>query len=185
MYKENGIVPDKTMASLLCSAIISDTLLFRSPTCTWIDRVAGEDLAKIAGIDMEELADHMFQAGSNLRGKSAEEICFQDFKHFTVGDVKFGVGQINSMNAEELSEIKGRLLPYLEKAANTHRLDMVYFMLTNIVEESTELLCYGKRAKEQVIEAFDLPAETEDIHLEGVVSRKKQLIPTFVIHLQQ
>ncbi len=185
MYKENGIVPDKTMASLLCSAIISDTLLFRSPTCTWIDRVAGEDLARIAGIDMNELADNMFQAGSNLRGKSAQEICFQDFKHFTVGDVKFGVGQINSMNAEELSEIKERLLPYLEKAANTHRLDMVYFMLTNIVEESTELLCYGKRAKEQVIEAFDLPADTEDIHLEGVVSRKKQLIPTFVIHLQQ
>lgn len=185
MYKEQGIVPDKTMASLLCSAIISDTLLFRSPTCTWLDRAAGEDLAKIAGIDMEELADHMFQAGSNLRGKSAEEICFQDFKHFTVGDVKFGVGQINSMNAEELSEIKERLLPYLEKAANTHRLDMVYFMLTNIVEESTELLCYGKRAKEQVIEAFDLPADTQDIHLEGVVSRKKQLIPTFVIHLQQ
>ena len=185
MYKENGIVPDKTMASLLCSAIISDTLLFRSPTCTWIDRVAGEDLARIAGIDMNELADNMFQAGSNLRGKSAQEISFQDFKHFTVGDVKFGVGQINSMNAEELSEIKERLLPYLEKAANTHRLDMVYFMLTNIVEESTELLCYGKRAKEQVIEAFDLPADTEDIHLEGVVSRKKQLIPTFVIHLQQ
>ena len=185
MYKEKGIVPDKTMASLLCSAIISDTLLFRSPTCTWLDRAAGGELAKIAGIDMEELADRMFQAGSNLRGKSAEEICFQDFKHFTVGDVKFGVGQINSMNAEELSEIKERLLPYLEKVANTHRLDMVYFMLTNIVEESTELLCYGKRAKEQVIEAFDLPADTEDIHLEGVVSRKKQLIPTFVIHLQQ
>ena len=185
MYKENHIVPDKTSASLLCSAIISDTLLFRSPTCTWLDRAAAEELAEIAEVDMNELADNMFQAGSNLRGKSAEEICFQDFKHFTVGDVKFGVGQINSMNADELSEIKVRLLPYLEKAANTHRLDMVYFMLTNIVEESTELLCYGKRAKEQVIEAFDLPADTEDIHLEGVVSRKKQLIPTFVIHLQQ
>ena len=185
MYKENGIVPDKTTASLLCSAIISDTLLFRSPTCTRVDRMAAEDLSKIAGLDLNELSDHMFQAGSNLRGKSAEEICFQDFKHFTVGDVKFGVGQINSMNADELCEIKERLLPYLEKAANTHRLDMVYFMLTNIVEESTELLCYGKRAKEQVIEAFDLPADTEDIHLEGVVSRKKQLIPTFVIHLQQ
>lgn len=185
MYKENDIVPDKTSASLLCSAIISDTLLFRSPTCTWHDRAAAEELAKIAELDMKELADNMFQAGSNLRGKSAEEICFQDFKHFTVGDVKFGIGQINSMNADELSEIKERLLPYLEKAANTHRLDMVYFMLTNIVDESTELLCYGKRAKEQVIEAFDLPADTEDIHLEGVVSRKKQLIPTFVIHLQQ
>lgn len=185
MYKENNIVPDKVTASLLCSAIISDTLLFRSPTCTWPDRAAAEELAKIAELDMKELADNMFQAGSNLKGKSAEEICFQDFKHFTVGDVKFGVGQINSMNEDELCEIKERLLPYLEKAANAHRLDMVYFMLTNIVEESTELLCYGKRAKEQVIEAFDLPADTEDIHLEGVVSRKKQLIPTFVIHLQQ
>ena len=127
----------------------------------------------------------MFQAGSNLKGKTAEEICFQDFKHFTVGDVKFGVGQINSMNEEELREIKEQIIPYLEKAANTHRLDMVYFMLTNIIEESTELLCYGKRAKEQVIEAFDLPEDTKDIHLEGVVSRKKQLIPTFVVSLQQ
>ncbi len=185
IYKENGIQPDKTMASLLCSAIISDTLLFRSPTATWIDRTSAEELAKIAEISMEELAQDMFQAGSNLKGKTAEEICFQDFKHFTVGDVKFGVGQINSMHEEELQEIKAQILPYLEKAANANRLDMVYFMLTNIIEESTELLCYGKRAKEQVIEAFDLPADTDEIHLAGVVSRKKQLIPTFVVSLQQ
>ena len=185
MYKENQLVPDKTTASLLCAAIISDTLLFRSPTCTVVDRAAAEELSKIAGIDMKELADNMFQAGSNLKGKTPEEICFQDFKDFTVGNVKFGVGQINSMNAEELSEIKECLLPYLEKAANTRRLDMVFFMLTNIVEESTELLCYGKGAKEQVIEAFDLPEDTGDVHLTGVVSRKKQLIPTFVISLQQ
>ena len=185
MYKENGIVPNKTNASLLCAAIISDTLLFRSPTCTWLDRAAAEDLAKIADIDMEDLAQNMFQAGSNLRGKTAKEICFQDFKYFTVGDVKFGVGQVNSMNVEELHEIKEQVLPYLENAANSQRLDMVFFMLTNIVEESTELLCYGKGAKEQVMEAFDLPEDTEDIHLTGVVSRKKQLIPAFVISLQQ
>lgn len=185
MYKEKGVVPDKTIASLLCSAIISDTLLFRSPTCTWLDRAAGEELAKIAELDMEELAQNMFQAGSNLKGKTAEEICFQDFKDFTVSDVKFGVGQVNSMNAEELQEIKESVLPYLEQVANSERLDMVFFMLTNIVDEVTELLCYGKGAKEQVLEAFDLPADTEDILLEGVVSRKKQLIPTFVISLQQ
>lgn len=185
MYKENRVVPDKTTASLLCSAIISDTLLFRSPTCTSVDRAAAEELAEIAELNMESLAADMFQAGSNLKGKTPEEICFQDFKQFTVGDVKFGVGQINSMHEEELQEIKERILPYLEKAANLHRLDMVFFMLTNIVEESTELLCYGKGAKEQVLEAFDLPQDTEDIHLEGVVSRKKQLIPMFVISLQQ
>ncbi|MBQ2922899.1 MAG: putative manganese-dependent inorganic diphosphatase [Tyzzerella sp.] len=185
MYKENGVVPDKTIASLLCSAIISDTLLFRSPTCTWLDRAAGEELSKIAELDMEELAQNMFQAGSNLKGKTAEEICFQDFKDFTVSDVKFGVGQVNSMNAEELQEIKESVLPYLEQVANSERLDMVFFMLTNIVDEVTELLCYGKGAKEQVLEAFDLPSDIEDILLEGVVSRKKQLIPAFVISLQQ
>lgn len=185
LYKEHGGVPDKTVAGLLCAAIISDTLLFRSPTCTAVDKVAAKALAEIAELDMEELAQEMFQAGSNLKGKTAEEICFQDFKHFTVGDVKFGVGQINSMHAEELQELKGEILPYLEKAAYTHRLDMVFFMLTNIVEESSELLCYGKGAREQVIEAFDLPADTKDIYLEGVVSRKKQLIPAFVISLQQ
>ncbi len=185
MYKENGVVPDKTIAGLLCSAIISDTLLFRSPTCTWLDRAAAEALAEIAEIKMEELAQDMFQAGSNLKGKTAEEICFQDFKDFTVSDVKFGVGQVNSMNAEELHEIKESVLPYLGQVANSKRLDMVFFMLTNIVDEVTELLCYGKGAKEQVLEAFDLPADTEDILLRGVVSRKKQLIPAFVISLQQ
>ena len=185
MYRENQIEPDKTTASLLCAAIISDTLLFRSPTCTWMDEKAAKELAAIAEIDMEELSRNMFQAGSNLKGKTAEEICFQDFKQFTVGDVKFGVGQINSMNADELGEIKGTLLPYMEKAALVQKVDMVFFMLTNIVEESTELLCYGKGAKEQVIEAFDLPADMSDICLNGVVSRKKQFIPTFVVSFQQ
>ena len=185
LYKENKVVPNKTIASLLCAAIISDTLLFRSPTCTWIDEMTAKELAEIAGIDMEELALGMFQAGSNLRGKTAEEICFQDFKKFTINDVKFGVGQINSMNVDELSEIKEKLLPYMEKAALRQKLDMVFFMLTNIVEESTELLCYGKNAKEQMLAAFDLPQDIEDVILHGVVSRKKQLIPTFVVSLQQ
>lgn len=185
LYKENKVVPNKTIASLLCAAIISDTLLFRSPTCTWIDEMTAKELAEIAGIDMEELALGMFQAGSNLRGKTAEEICFQDFKKFTINDVRFGVGQINSMNVDELSEIKEKLLPYMEKAALRQKLDMVFFMLTNIVDESTELLCYGKNAKEQMIAAFDLPSDIEDVILHGVVSRKKQLIPTFVVSLQQ
>ena len=185
LYKENQVVPCKTIASLLCAAIVSDTLLFRSPTSTWIDELTARELAEIAEIDMEELALQMFQAGSNLKGKSADEICFQDFKQFTVNDVRFGVGQINSMNKDELREIKEIILPYLGKAALKQKLDMVFFMLTNIVEESTELLCYGKNAKEQMIEAFDLPWDTEDVRLSGVVSRKKQLIPTFVVSLQK
>ena len=185
LYKENQVVPSKTIASLLCAAIVSDTLLFRSPTCTWIDQITAKELAEIAELNMEELALNMFQAGSNLKGKSAEEICFQDFKQFTVNDVRFGVGQINSMNQDELDEIKGILQPYLERAALRQKLDMIFFMLTNIVEETTELLCSGKNAKEQMLQAFDLPSDIEEIRLNGVVSRKKQLIPTFVVSLQQ
>lgn len=185
MYRENNIEIDKTTAALLCSAIISDTLLFRSPTCTIVDEMVAKELASIAEIDMQELAQNMFRAGSDLKGKTAEEICYQDFKQFTVGDVKFGVGQINSMDVEELAEIKEVLNPYLETVAKRHELDMVFFMLTNILDEKTDLLYFGKGAKEQVMEAYELPGESETIELEGVVSRKKQFIPTFVVSLQK
>ncbi len=174
-----------TIAGLLCSAIISDTLLFRSPTCTQVDEKAAKKLAKLADIDLEKMAGEMFKAGSSLAGKSAEEICFQDFKQFTVDDVVFGVGQINSMNREELKEIKEVLLPHLPEVLNTNQLQMVYFMLTDILDESTELLCVGNNAKEYIIDAFDLNEDTEQVVLKGVVSRKKQLIPTLVGTLQQ
>ena len=116
MYEENGIAVDAVNAALLCSAIISDTLMFRSPTCTPLDEVTARKLAEIASINIEELAQEMFNAGSNLKGKSAEEILFLDFKQFTVNDTMFGVGQVNSMSAEELKEIKERVLPHMEKA---------------------------------------------------------------------
>jgi manganese-dependent inorganic pyrophosphatase len=185
MYQENNVELDVTNAALLCSAIISDTLLFRSPTCTVVDEMVAKKLAEIAGINMEELAQGMFRAGSNLKDKTAKEICFQDFKKFTVGEVAFAVGQINSMDKDELGYIKGVLLPYLEEAARIHKLDMVFFMLTDILNETTELLCFGKGAKEQVLEAYDLASDSEDIKLTGVVSRKKQFIPTFVVSLQK
>ena len=185
MYRENNVEIDKTTAALLCSAIISDTLLFRSPTCTIVDEMVAKELAKIAEIDMQELAQNMFRAGSDLKGKTAEEICYQDFKQFTVGDVKFGVGQINSMDEDELFEIKEVLNPYLSTVAKKHKLDMVFFMLTNILDEKTELLYFGKGAKEQVIDAYELAADTDNIELAGVVSRKKQFIPTFVVSLQK
>ena len=146
---------------------------------------ANSGAARIAGIDMEEHAKEMFNAGSNLRGKSVEEICFQDFKVFNVKDIMFGVGQITSMNQDELDEVKGRLIPYLEEARKTQGLHMLYLMMTNILEESTELLCCGENAKEQVLEAFELPGDTEKILLKGVVSRKKQMIPVLVTYLQQ
>ena len=185
MYREEEISISPKIAGLLCSAIISDTLLFRSPTCTSIDEKAAAKLAKIAGVDMEELAKEMFNAGSSMKGKTPEEICFQDFKQFTVNDVVFGVGQINSMSGEELKEIKEVLEPHLEQVLEKQNLHMIYYMLTDILNESTELLCCGANAKAHVTAAFDLPEDTQDIILPGVVSRKKQLIPALVETLQQ
>ena len=169
----------------MCAAIISDTLMFRSPTCTPLDEQSARKLAELAEVDIEMLAQAMFRAGSNLKGKTAEEICFLDFKQFTVSDMVFGVGQVNSMSEEELSEIKEKVLPHLEKARESHSLNMIFFMLTNIITESSELLCAGPEAREKLINAFDLRSEMEELHLKGVVSRKKQLVPALVEALQQ
>ncbi len=185
MYQEYGVELTPTIAGLLCSAIISDTLLFRSPTCTPVDEMAAHKLAEIAEIDLEEMAQAMFKAGSNLSGKSAEEICFQDFKQFTVNDIVFGVGQINSMSKEELQEVKEVLEPYLPEVLKKNHLQMVYFMLTDILAESTELICCGNNAKSYITDAFDLKEDADKLILKGVVSRKKQLIPTLVSELQQ
>ena len=185
MYQENGVTVDKTIAALLCSAILSDTLLFRSPTCTMVDQAAAAALAQIAGINMEEHAKAMFNAGSNLREKTEEEICFQDFKVFNANGVSFGVGQITSMNQEELDDVRERLTDYLEVARVDQHLDMVFLMLTNILEESTELMCGGEGAKARILEAWEMPEDTERVLLKDVVSRKKQFIPTLVGYLQQ
>ena len=185
MYQEYNKPVNPVIAGLLCSAIISDTLLFRSPTCTLLDEDAAKELAEIAGINMDELAQAMFKAGSNLQGKSAEEICFLDFKQFTVNDTVFGVGQVNSMSAKELTEIKTQIESELDKIRQNHRLDMIFFMLTNIMTESSELLCVGPEAREKAISAFDLNGKSDTLYLKGVVSRKKQLVPAIVETLQQ
>lgn len=185
IYQEKGVEIPKKIAGLLCAAIISDTLMFRSPTCTAVDRAAAESLAEIAGIEIEELAIDMFSAGSNLASRTAEEVLYQDFKRFSVSGVEFAVGQINSMNAIELEEIREKLIPYLPVAYKELGLHMIFFMLTNIVKETTELLCYGPNSDSLVLEAFQLPDDTDTYVLKGLVSRKKQLIPALVSAIQQ
>lgn len=188
MYNEAGAEIDKKTAGLLCSAIISDTLLFRSPTCTEVDKNAAMELSKIAEIDVEKYAAKMFAAGSNLKGKSDSEIFYQDFKRFTAGKVSFGVGQISSLNTGELEELRGRMLPYLEKAHQEHGVDFMFFMLTNILTQSTELLCEGQGAEQLVEDAFHIGGDDRTDHvvyLPGVVSRKKQLVPGIMMSIQQ
>ena len=185
MYTEKALEISPAIAGLLCSAIISDTLMFRSPTCTSADKMAAGALALIAGINIEEHAKEMFTAGSNLRGKTAEVIFYQDFKRFTADTVNFGVGQISSMNAEELADLKQRLIPFMQHECGKNGLSMVFFMLTNILEECSEIICYGEGSGRLVEEAFEVKEAQGGYILPGVVSRKKQLIPAFIGTLQQ
>ena len=181
MYGEQKLEISPTIAGLLCAAIISDTLMFRSPTCTLSDKMAAGALALIAGIDIEKFAREMFKAGSNLKDKSPEEIFYQDYKKFIAeGDINFGVGQISSMDTEELAVIKERLVPFMVSECGRHGVTRVYFMLTNIIEESTELLYYGDGSEEMAKIAFHMDPVDGAFDLKGVVSRKKQLIPALM-----
>ena len=126
----------------------------------------------------------MFAAGSDLDNKSPEEIFYQDFKKFTAGDLRFGVGQISSMSDKELETIKERLIPYMKKALADHGVSMIFFMLTNILDESSELLYEGEGARELINSAFKVGSEEERVYLKGVVSRKKQMIPSLMLSLQ-
>ena len=177
IYGEQKLEIPPKIAGLLCAAIISDTLMFRSPTCTLQDKMAAGALALIADISIEQFAKEMFRAGSNLKDKSPEEIFYQDFKKFELNKSSFGVGQISSMDSEELKEIKERLLPFMVSECGRHGVTRVYFMLTDIMTQSTELLFYGEGSREMAENAFKMEPENDAFYLEGVVSRKKQLIP--------
>ena len=181
MYGEQKLEISPSIAGLLCAAIISDTLMFRSPTCTLSDKMAAGALALIAGINIEQFAKEMFKAGSNLKDKSPEEIFYQDYKKFIAEDeINFGVGQISSMDSDELAEIKERLVPFMVSECGRHGVTRVFFMLTNIIEESTELLYYGEGSEEMARIAFNMEPKDGVFDLKGVVSRKKQLIPALM-----
>ncbi|MGN8817405.1 putative manganese-dependent inorganic diphosphatase [Oribacterium sp. HCP28S3_H8] len=197
MYKENGVKPDPETAGLLMSAIISDTLLFRSPTCTEVDKAAGRELAEIAGVDIEKYALEMFAAASNLKGKTDSEIFHQDFKKFTAGKVHFGVSQVTSLNADELDQLKPRLISYAQKALTEEGIDMSFIMLTNILNQDTILISVGAGSGQLVENAFAVHCDheigdpedpTDDswtVRLPGVVSRKKQLVPPLTMFAEQ
>lgn len=184
MYLENQIPITPSIAGILCSAIISDTLMFRSPTCTMVDQMVAEQLAEIAGIDIESHALKMFEAGSQLSKKTEFEIFYQDFKKFNVGDISYGAGQITSVNRNELIGVQDRLLTYMETAMKDTNTSMLFFMLTDILKESTRLLFVGKDAKQVVENAFRLEAQDHYVDIEGMVSRKKQLIPNLSTGIQ-
>ena len=180
MYLEKGITITSQMAGLMCAAILSDTLMFRSPTCTQIDREAALRLAEIAEVKVEELASAMFQAGSNFDNKTEEEILNQDFKIFHAEDVSFGVAQISAMGRTELDKVQERIEPKLEQMMGEKQIQMIFVMLTDILNESTYLIYRGADASQLVAAAYNCEPSDQGIMLENVVSRKKQLIPALI-----
>lgn len=186
MYDENGIEIPPQIAGLLLAAILSDTLVFRSPTCTPLDEALAKRLAKIAGVDIDEFASEMFEAGEKLDGKTAEEVFLQDFKVFMCGDIRFGVAQGSYMTRKNLLAAEALLQPYLEEARNKQNVEDIYMLLTDVPKEESVVISDGRYASEVLSDGFETqPAEDGSFTLPGVVSRKKQFIPALMTAYQE
>lgn len=185
MYQEQRVEIPKEIAGLLLSAIISDTLMFRSPTCTPFDKGVAKRLAEIADVDIEDHAKKMFRAGSDFKKKTTEEIFYQDFKIFHTEDCDFGVAQISAMSGEELEQIGEQLRPFLPQVLGEKRLNMVYVMLTDILEESSKIIFAGEDAGKILAHAFKKQEDADGILLDGIISRKKQMIPTLMNEMSE
>lgn len=180
MYQENDVAIDKTTAGLMLSAILSDTLMFRSPTCTPADERAARKLAELAGIELETYANAMFEHGGDVTGKTAKEVFYTDYKIFNSGDVRFGVGQGSYMTERNRKASQALLAPYLHTELEKQGLDYIFYMFTDVREASTELMMVGKGAEALVGHAFDVEVKDGMAVLPGVVSRKKQLLPNII-----
>ena len=184
IFNEKNVEIPKEIAGLLLSAILSDTLMFRSPTSTMLDKAAAEALAVIAGEDIPTYAEQMFEAGADLTGRTADDVFFSDFKVFSRGDAKFGVGQSIYMTDNSVAAAEALVQPFLPEALGEAGVPMVFFMCTNMKNQTTELLYCGQDAGTIVEEAFHTKITDGKAILPGVVSRKKQLIPPLMAALQ-
>ena len=186
MYDENGVDIPPQIAGLLLAAILSDTLAFRSPTCTPVDENTAKRLAKIAGVDIEEFSTEMFEAGEKLDGKTPEEVFLQDFKVFMCGDIRFGVAQGSYMTRKNLTAAEALLKPYLEEARNKQNVEDIYMLLTDVPKEESVVICNGRYAAGVLTDGFETQPDADGSWtLPGVVSRKKQFIPALMTAYQE
>lgn len=176
MYFENGIKPSREMAGILCAAILSDTIRFKSPTSTYADIAVAAKLAKIAAIDTDEFAAQMFRAASALEGMSPREILQYDFKDYIVNKNKIGIGQISSFDPRDLQERKGGLLEYMNDHLVQNGYRLLLLMVTDIENDGSHLLFAGDDGG-LIRRIFGVEPSENMIYLEGVVSRKKQVVP--------
>ena len=184
LYHEYGVEIPKNIAGLMLSAILSDTLAFRSPTCTPTDVAAGKTLAEICGEDIEKYSEQMFDAGADLTGRTAEEVFHGDYKIFSRGNAKFGVGQGSFMTENSRKAAEALVGPFLKTAAESEELPMVFYMFTDVKSQVTEMLYYGAGAQEVLERAFNVTPDNGIAVLPGIVSRKKQVVPSLMSALQ-
>ena len=184
LYREYGVEIPKNIAGLMLSAILSDTLAFRSPTCTPTDVAAGKTLAEICGEDIEKYSEQMFDAGADLTGRTAEEVFHGDYKIFSRGNAKFGVGQGSFMTENSRKAAEALVGPFLKTAAESEELPMVFYMFTDVKSQVTEMLYYGAGAQEVLERAFNVTPDNGIAVLPGIVSRKKQVVPSLMSALQ-
>lgn len=179
LYKENQIKISKNIAGLMLSGIISDTLLFRSPTTTDIDRKAANELATIAKVDLEKYGMELLKAGSSLKGKSKEDILFMDFKNFTIEDKKVGIGQITTFDISEIESEKEEYVALINQMAENNGYYALALFATDIIKNGSYIY-YNEQAKEVFANSFDIDELKEGSYIDGCVSRKKQFIPSII-----
>ena len=175
MYQEQGLTPGMNLAGLMAAAILSDTVMFKSPTATPRDKRIAERLARIAGLDLEALGKEVFSA-SQSADKSAESLLFSDYKEFLISEHKLGIGQITSMDSEGLVSRADEFLAVMQEEKEKKEYDLVILMITDVLKAGTELIIAGD--DDVLLQAFGVPkVENHRAFLPGVVSRKKQVVP--------
>jgi len=183
MFRENGINIPPSIAGVLISGIISDTLLFKSPTTTSVDRNAVEELNKILNIDIEKYSMEMFKAGTSLEGQEVEEVFFKDFKEFALDNYKIGISQVFTLDIEDVFNRKDEFISYIEKIYDIRQHQLTLLLITDILKEGSYLLF---KAKNQLLisKAFNIKPQ-QGIFVENLVSRKKQVLPQLLDAIQQ
>lgn len=167
-------MPSRKIAGLLACAVISDTVMFKSPTCTEQDRVIAERMAHIAGITLEEIGDRIFSSNSGV-DKSAEELLYTDFKEFNISDHSVAIGQVTTLNSEELLKRKQEFLDSMKERMDSRGYELIMIMITDVLKEGTELLFVGD--PDVIRDAYGVEPDEDSIFMPGVMSRKKQIVP--------
>ena len=184
LYKENNIKIPSNIAGLMLSGILSDTLILTSPTTTELDKEAVEKLAKLAGVDYQEYGLNMLKAGSSLKGKTKEEVLYTDYKNYPVGDQKIGLGQLSTTNPDEILEEKEEYIELLNNVSEGNDYYFVALFITDIIHKGSYVL-YSKRAEDILRKVYKNEKLTQGTFLEGVVSRKKQILPGIMLEMEE